>query len=89
VRPAILVSEDRRLGVANSVNPNLVNPIIHQDGRWQGEFLPEKMYLGSGPISGRTTYNSRDEDLERLNHPDLSCLAQINRKSLELVEDLA
>jgi hypothetical protein len=45
--------------------------------------------LGSGPISGRTTYNSRDEDLERLNHPDLSCLAQINRKSLELVEDLA
>ena len=68
MRPVILVSEDRRLGVANSVNPSLVNPIIHQDGRWQGELLPEKMYLGSGPISGRTTYNNRDEDLERLNH---------------------
>ena len=89
MRPAILVSEDRRFGVANSVNPNLVNPIIHQDGRWQGELLPEKMYLGSGPISGRTTYNSGNEDFERLNHSDLSCLAQINRKSLELVEDLA
>jgi len=66
VRPAILLSEDRRLGVADSVNPNLVNSIIHQDGRWQGELLPEKMYLGSGPISGRTTYNGRHARLSLL-----------------------